>query len=146
MASLLRASFLAIAMTATALPVAAQQVVLDLPTLIRDKVEQEYVLARCAGYFKSLTLQNADADAEVMARAKATIEWFYNSIVTLKTGSNEGDMGALGLEVAGDINAHADFYLKHMLANIAATGTPNDDLIAKDQRICFIIARQGAPE
>lgn len=118
----------------------AQQSTRDLADHIKTETEQTYILARCAGYFKALAIQNAEADQRLVSRAEDTIKWFFDGIVKIEAKSDEGNMGQVGLDTAESINNHAQFYLDRMIDNIAGTGQPFDQLIATDQQVCVIMA------
>lgn len=142
-----RIAFLAGAMLAgTALPGLAQSEPQDLASHIRANAPQEYVLARCAGFFKALMIGNTGADENLKENARQTIEWFFKGIITISLKGSDGDVGPIAAKAAADIDSEAQFYLDRMLASIAETGKPFDDLLARDQNVCLVMASQRQAE
>lgn len=131
--------------SATALPALAQQKPKNLIEQIQAGATQDFVLSRCAGYFKAMMMTSRNADPRLLARAEDTIVWIFQQVLAMRSNGAEGDaaaVNALSLTIAEEIDDNAKFYLDQIVANIAETGLPSDELIAVDQNTCVTLASQ----
>lgn len=131
--------------SATALPAVAQEKPKNLIEQIQTGATQDFVLSRCAGYFKAMMMTSQDADPRLLVTAEETIVWIFQQVLAMRGKTAEGDAAdveTLSLTIAEEIDANAQFYLDRIVANITETGLPSDELITVDQNTCVTLASQ----